>query len=254
MLLNSYGQAAAIFVFVSGGALLGMAVQRLQPVEHRNDASKDTVKLVMGLMATMTALILSLLIASAHSFYDMQRGEIQQLGTDVLLLDATFSQYGPDADAVRARFHSQMQTVIAGMSPGSNDTDIRHETARSIGVSDLFTIVQGLTPSTDGQRTAAARAASLVTDIATTRLLIHEQNTTGWPLPLAVTLICWLVVLFLFFGLLAPFNITVVGVFLIGALSVSAAMLLMLSMSHPYRGFMRVTDAPLQAAVAELGS
>jgi hypothetical protein len=254
MLLNSYGQAAAIFVFVSCGAAVGMAVQRLQPGDHRDDASKDTVKLVMGLMATMTALILSLLIASAHSFYDMQRGEIQQLGADVLMLDATLSQYGSEADAVRARFHAQMETVIAGMSPGSNGADIRHETARSIGVRELFGIAQGLTPSTDAQRAAAARVGSLVTDIATTRLLIHEQNTTGWPLPLAVTLICWLTVLFLLFGLLAPFNATVVGVFLVGGISVSAAMLLMLSMSHPYSGFMRVTDAPLQAAVAQLGA
>jgi hypothetical protein len=60
MVFNAYGQAAAIFVFVYGGALVGMAVQRLQPQHHRNDDSKETVKLVMGLLATMTALILGL--------------------------------------------------------------------------------------------------------------------------------------------------------------------------------------------------
>lgn len=253
MLLNSYGQGVAVFVFVFGGAIVGLAVQRLQPIGHRNDDSKETVKLVMGLLATMTALILSLLVASAHSFYDLQRGEIQQLGTDVLMLDASLSEYGPEADPVRARIHGQMETAIAGLSARSNGAALRHETPQSIGVSELLMSVQGLTPATETQRAAAARAGSLVTDIAETRLLIHEQNATGWPAPLAATLLCWLAVLFFFLGLLAPFNVTVIGVFLVGALSVTAAMLLMLSLSHPYSGFMRITDAALQAAVAQLG-
>ncbi len=252
-MLSPIGQAAVILGFVCAGAAIGMALQRVQPVHHRDDGSKDTVKLVLGLLATMTALILSLLIASAHSFLDTQRNEMQQLSSDVLLLDNALAQYGTEAAPVRARFKTEMEAMLASLTQPAENAAIDHGTVRATGAADILDLLTGLTPANDGQRAALARAQALITDIASTRLQIHHQATTRWPFPLAATLLCWLTLLFLFFGLLAPLNLTVVVTLFTGALSVSAAMFLMLSMSHPYEGAMRVSDAQLRSAIAQIG-
>jgi hypothetical protein len=253
MVLPSIGAAGVVVIFVGLGAAAGMVLQRLQPEHHRGDPSKDIVKLVLGLMGTMTALVLSLLIASAHTFYDTQRSEIQQLSVDVLLLDDSLRRYGPPADAVRAELHMRLEAMLAGMSPATEAAAMRQLTARRIGVSDLITAVGALAPATDTQRLAASKAQALVADIASIRLLIHEQTTTALPTTLAAILLCWLVLLFVGFGLFAPLNGTVVAALLLGALSVGAAMFLMLSMTRPYSGLMHVSDLPLREAVAQLG-
>jgi hypothetical protein len=253
MALPPIAAAGVIFVFVSAGAAAGMALQRLQPDYHRSDASKDIVKAVLGLLGTMTALILSLLIAAAHGFYDTQRSEIQQLSVDVLMLDDALTRYGPAADPVRARLRTALEALVDRMSPAGDMAAAPRLTASRIGVADVLDAIGGLTPATEAQHLQAARAESLAQDIASTRLLIHEQRTTAFPVPLAVILLCWLVVLFVGFGLFAPLNATVIGALGIGAFSVSAAMLLMLSMSHPYGGLMGVSDRPLRLAVAQIG-
>jgi hypothetical protein len=230
-----------------------MTLRRLQPDHHRNDASKDIVKTVLGLLGTMTALILSLLIAAAHGFYDTQRSEIQQLGVDVLMLDDSLMRYGPAADPVRAQLRAALQTVVERMSPAAEAAAAGRLTADTTGVADVLTAIGSLSPETEAQRLEAARAQLLAQDIASTRLLIHEQRTTAFPVPLAVILLCWLVVLFLGFGLFAPVNVTVIGALGIGAGSVAAAMWLMLSMSHPYGGLLGVSDRPLRLAVAQIG-
>jgi hypothetical protein len=253
MALPPIGAAGVIFVFVSAGAAAGMALQRLQPDPHRSDASKDIVKTVLGLLGTMTALILSLLIASAHGFYDTQRSEIQQLGVDILMLDDTLMRYGPAADPARAQLRTALQTVVDGMSPAAEARAARRLTVGTTGVADVLNTIGSLAPQTEAQHLAAAKAQLLAQDIASTRLLIHEQRTTTFPVPLAAILLCWLVVLFVGFGLFAPVNATVVGALGIGAVSVAAAMWLMLSMSHPYGGLMGVSDRPLRLAVAQIG-
>ena len=71
------------------------------PDHHRDAGSRDVVKLVMSLIATMAALVLSLLIASGSSSYQAQENEVQSLSANVMLLDRVLSFYGPDAKEPR---------------------------------------------------------------------------------------------------------------------------------------------------------
>ncbi len=63
--MSALGIASVVFVCCFGAALIGLMLHRLVPERHLDDDSKDTVKLVMGLLATMSALVLGLLIATA---------------------------------------------------------------------------------------------------------------------------------------------------------------------------------------------
>src|SRR5271168_2481596 len=90
-----------VMTCVFGGALLGMALRLILPAHHLSSDSKDVIKLAMGLTATMSALVLALLIASAKSSYDAQRSELLQLSANVLLLDRVLAHYGPEAKDIR---------------------------------------------------------------------------------------------------------------------------------------------------------
>jgi len=93
----------------------------------------------------------------------------------------------------------------------------------------------------------------ILVEIAKTRWLMYEQSTNAVSLPLLVVLICWLTVVFISFGLFAPFNATVVSSLLLAALSVSGAIFLILEMYTPYTGVVQISSASLRAALAYLG-
>ena len=105
--MNSTVIAVLVFVFVFGGALAGVAVR--VPAHHQDTETRDVVKLVMGLVATISALVLSLLIASAHSSYDIQESEVQQLGAQLVQLDDVFAHYGPEANEARAQLRRMVK-------------------------------------------------------------------------------------------------------------------------------------------------
>ena len=92
----------------------------------------------------------------------------------------------------------------------------------------------------------------IATDIYHTRLLMFVQQGSAVSLPFLIVLVSWLVLLFIGFGLLTPFNGTVVTVLLVGALSVAGALFLILEMNHPYSGLMGISSAPLLDALAQM--
>ncbi len=102
-----------LFVGLVGAALLGKLVHRYIPEDHLNDSSRDSVKLAMGLVATMTALVLGLLVSSAKDGYDTKRSEVIQMAAKVAFLDRALAMYGPEA-ARRSRRPSPTRSGASG--------------------------------------------------------------------------------------------------------------------------------------------
>ena len=80
-----------VFACVFEVVLLGMLLRRVLPEYHLSTDSKDVVKLGMGLIGTMAALVLALLIASAKSSFDTQSNEVMEMSADFMLLDRTLA-------------------------------------------------------------------------------------------------------------------------------------------------------------------
>ena len=76
-----------VFAVVFGSALLAMFVRSALPEDHLSADSKDVVKLGIALIATMSALVLGLLIASAKSAFDTRSNQLVQASADIILLD-----------------------------------------------------------------------------------------------------------------------------------------------------------------------
>lgn len=252
--VTSLAIALLAFVLVYGGALFGTALQRRLPGDHRDSQSKETVQLVMGLVATMAALVLSLLIASSHASFETQQEEVQKLARDVILLDEALAQYGTEAQALRTVLREDVVAATRTLSP---DEGIGSAIVTATGASGqkprLFAQVLALEPKTPAQRFDQAKALDLMTRIAATRLLIHEQATSSVPGPLVAVMVIWLMLLFVGFGLFARPNATVLVAMGLGAVSVAGAIFLILDMSHPYRGLIHVSPAPIQSALDRIG-
>src|ERR687888_1758023 len=109
-----------------------------------------------------------------------------------------------------------------------------------------FMANQALSPQTNAQRAVQGQALNIVMDTGRTRWLMYEQATTSVSTPLLIVLVLWLTVIFIAFGLFAPFNGTVVSSLFVSALSVSGAIFLILEMYAPYTGVIQISSAPLR--------
>ena len=198
--------------------LLGRMLRRRLPEHHLSADSKDAVKLAMGLVATMTALLLGLLVSSAKGTYETRRTEAIEMAAKVTLLDHVLTAYGPDAAEVRAQFREAVAERVARAQVGPiGQTEYR-----------VYAAILGLSPRDDMQRDLKARATTLAMDLGQLRMLLLAQRMPSILKSLVIAVICWLVVIFLSFGLLAPTNTTATLALIAAAVSVASAVFLIM--------------------------
>jgi hypothetical protein len=242
--------AACIF----GGALLGMLLQRLLPEQHLRDNSKDTVKVAAGMIATLAALVLGLLVGAAKSSFDGTNTAVIENGAKIILLDRALAGYGPETKEIREQLR---RTVVDGIQMFWPEEGKAGEGMGGFERANAMEIIQAklrdLTPATDVQRKLQSQAEQISSDMLHARWLLIEQAQSVLPLPFLVMLLFWLTMLHLSFGLLAARNATTLTVLLISAVSVSGAIFLILEMNHPLDGMIKVSSAPLHKALEHLG-
>jgi hypothetical protein len=240
------------FACVFGGALIGMALRRILPEHHLSADSKEVIKLAMGLTATMSALVLALLIASAKSSYDAQRNELTQLSATIILLDRGLAHYGPETKGARDLLRRYVAEMHDQIWENDRASAAELEPTAMLGES-FYDNLEQLSPQTDLQRSIKLEAQKMGVDLGQTRWLLSEQRGSSIPMPFLVLLIFWVTIIFLSFGLFAPPNATVIAALFLCALSVSGAIFLILELDRPFGGLVRISDLPLRNAMAHLG-
>jgi hypothetical protein len=233
-----------------GGALLGMWLARVLPEHHLNAETKDLVKLSMGLIATMAALLLGLLVASAKSSYDLRNSELTQMAANISLLDRSLAHYGPESVEARIILRIAVIQMIDQLWPKASDGG----SLPPRGPGDvLFDKIQELAPHSDAQRAIQSQAGSVVINLAQARLLLIAQSGSSISTPFLVVVVFWLTVLFVSFGLFAPRNGTAIVALLVAAMSVAGALFLIIELDRPFSGLIQISSAPLQNALSALG-
>lgn len=248
--MSSLAIAGLMLTCSFGAAMVGMFLHGRLPDRHLDAESRDVVKLVMGLVATMAALVVGLLVASANASHERQTSELTSLSADVILLDQTLTLFGPSGETVRDDVRREVrQAHDAIWSPNGVHPENMNSTAlrRIFGAKRME--VAALPTTTETQQQLKARASALADSIAKSRLLMFESFRDPIPRPFLAVLLFWVSALFLGFGLLTRFNATVAVTLFLGALSVSGAIFLILELSQPYRGILQVSDAPLVTAI-----
>jgi hypothetical protein len=249
--MSSIVIALVVFLCTFAGGLLGIRSREALPEHHLSGESKDVVRLCMSLIATMTALILGLVTASAKSSFDAEDAAVHSAAADVLVLDRTLSAYGPDAQPLREQLHDVMRARVEASSRGQSPLAVA-----APGLSPGEKLLQGilaLVPKDDAQRWQQSQALSIGSDVLKTRWLSAIGESSSVSTPFLVVIVFWLTTIFWSFGLFAPRNATVTAVLLLSALSVSASVFLILEMQTPFSGLLRISNAPLRFALQQLG-
>jgi hypothetical protein len=250
--MSTFAIGSIVFAFLIGGTVVGIAIRGALPEHHLSADSKETIKLAMGLVATMAALVLGLLVASAKGFYDAQSTDVTTLSAKIMLLDRVLAHYGPETKEAREILRDVVARTLDHIWSKEHTGASQLEPEGAAGDSLLDKIVE-LSPKDDAQRSLQAQALSIAMSLGEMRLLMYEQAITSVSVPFLVVVVFWLAALFFSFGLFAPLNATVVASFFVSALSVSSAIYLIVEMYSPYAGLIQISSAPVRAALAHLG-
>jgi len=249
--MNTTLTALIVFGCLVGAVLLGRALRRLLPEDHLTADSRDTIKLAMGLVATMTALVLGLLVSSAKGAYDTERSEVIQMAAKVTFLGRVLAAYGPEAAGVRAQLRETMEEGIRQMWPGEMRRPARLA-PNTQAANAAYGAIQALSPHNDMQAALKAQAASLAVDVAQIRSLLVAQSVPSISKPMLIILVLWLVIIFLGFSVLAPPNATTILALTVSALAVSGAIFLILELDEPFGGLIGISSEPMLNALHQL--
>ena len=216
-----------------------MWLANVLPQHHLNAETKDLVKLGVGLIGTMAALLLGLLVASAKSAYDARSSELTEMAANTILLDRALAHYGPTAGPIRGLLKIAVVRMIDQVwGKGNSDAGALLTGAQPLGV--VYDKIQELVPHSDAQRAVQSQAASTIVNFGQERLLLFAQSGSSISRPFLVVVVFWLTVLFVSFGLFAPRNPTAVVTLLIAAISVAGALYLILDLDQPFSGLMQI--------------
>jgi hypothetical protein len=255
--MNPTGVSIVVFACVFGGVLGGMWLRTILPKEHLDAESRDTVKVGIGLIATMTALVLGLVTASAKSSFDSVNDAVKKAAISLLAADRTLARYGPETGELRKTLKDLLDARITAIwSHGLSDPADGPPTAANAGAGPSTTekileTVRGLTPRDDSQRAAQSRALDLLEAVLQAKWLAAVGEASV-PVPFLSVLVFWLTITFASFGVFAPRNATVLIVLFVCAISVSSALFLVLELDGPFDGLIKASAEPLRYAHAHM--
>jgi len=244
-----------VFALIFGGALAGMAVRPLLSEHHLHSDSKDVVKLTAGLIGTLTALVLGLLIASAKTTFDQKANQVRQLTAMIILLDDLVTQYGPEASSLRNLLRESIPPMADRI--WHEQTTQTRKPARfesSVEAWAFYDELQRLSPNNDMQRSLQARAIAAFTDGAQMRLQLFTQAGSTTPTPFLVIMVFWLSAIFVSATLFVKPNTVVTISLFVCALSFSGAIFLILELDDPFTGLMGISSSILRNALLPLNS
>ncbi len=239
-----------------GGAVIGLFLRKALPGHHLDSDSRDTIKVGIGLIATMTALLLGLVTASAKSSFDAMDTTVKQTAIQILTLDRLLARYGPETNEIRQGLKQGVGARIDMIWP--------HDSAKPVSVNPmpsgsapmaerLTDAIRSLKAKDDAQRALQSRAVDIAESLLQARWMVLAGAENSIPFPFLVILVFWLTIVFVSFGLFAPRNATVITALFVCSVSVAAALFLVLEMESPLTGFIQVSPDPLRNALSALG-
>ncbi len=246
--------AAVVLVAICAAAAIGLLAQRLLPDPHLGSETKDTVRLAIGTITAMTALILGLATASAKNTFDLTCRNVNDAAVDLITIDRMLQRYGEEAADIRVDVEKMMRrrlVWLAEMGEGkSQDYDPLTSAAWIEATADR---IHGLEPRDVRQEGIKDQLVRLVEAALRARWALAAEQHARMPTLFLLTIGLWLVVTFFSYGLFAGRNATVMLALFLCALSVSSAIFLILEMERPFGGFVRINTEGLRRAEQALG-
>jgi hypothetical protein len=239
------------FVAIVAGIAAGMLLRRRLDGKHL-DAAKEVIRLGASFLARLSAVLISLMIASAKSSYDTQDSHFRQLVAYMVETDRLLSQYGPESKQVRLLMRQAMPAAIDRIwrekRAGLQDSAF---TSASLA-EQLNGAIAALTPADDAQRALKLRIELAGAEIARTRPLMFSDGEPAILTPFLSILMFWLAVVFASYSLFVGPGRSVIVALLVFAWSISSALFLVADLSQPFVGLMQIPKEQLRQTLGPL--
>jgi hypothetical protein len=252
--MSQLTNALVVFTGVFASGLLGIFLRHVLPERHLQEDSIGMVRLGAGVIATLSALVLGLLVASAKANYDRVNDEVTHAAAAIVLLDRTLAEYGPQTKEVRSSLRAVVaSTVDSVFSDHGHGVAALDDRQRLASGERLRAELRELTPETNMQRMLQADALELSNEVTKTRMLVVTQTAGPIPPVFLAILVFWFGIMFAGFGLLSSKNPTVIVILFVCALSLAGAVLMIEGLNRPLDGPMRISSTPMRYALSHLG-
>lgn len=245
--------ALLTFASLLVGAASGVVLRRRLPDHMLDEAAKDVVRLGMGLIATIAALVLSLLISSSSGIYEAQRGDLRSIAGNLIFLDDLLRLYGDEARPVRVLLRQSVPIMVEHIwSPPDEADGTPTPLPPNIAIEKALLGIVELAPHSETQTAMKAQATQVAAQISQSRIQLYERSKARLPALLIIILVSWLIFLFVSFCLFSPLKQTSTVALVVIALSASTAVFLVLELAQPFGGIMRLSDRVLTTALVPL--
>jgi hypothetical protein len=240
------------FAAILAGAFAGAEVRVRLPKHHLTDETKNLVSVSTAVVATVSALVLGLLISNANTSFTRLGGQVTALSAEILRLDHVLRRYGADAEPARTTLLQYAEHKAADLFP-DDPAEVRLSNPSTYELLQrLEDMLLTLKPANPRDQWWLTQAMTLAAKIGDTRWLIAQQIGQGTPKAFVALLIFWLALLFGSFGLFAPPNWTSAVTLTLCALAVAGAVAMFLELEQGFGGLVRISPEPMRQAVKTL--
>jgi hypothetical protein len=241
-----------VYALLLAGALAGWKMRKRLPAHHLTDETKSLVNMSTAVVATVSALVLGLLISNANATFTRLGGEVTSLSAEILRLDQILRRYGSAADQARGTLRQYAEQKSADLFPeDAGHVDLVNSSTYEL-LQRLEDMLLALKPANARDQWWLGQATTLAARIGDTRWLLAQQVGQGTPKAFVALLVFWLVFLFGSFGLFAPHNWTSAVVLTLCALAVAGAVAGFLELEQGFGRLIRVSPEPMHQAVRVL--
>ncbi|WP_027029681.1 DUF4239 domain-containing protein [Mesorhizobium loti] len=243
--------AVVIFLCLVAAPLVSMAIWPKLPARHRDDDTNNVVRLAANLFGVMTSLVLGLMINSAKNTFESIDHNVHAYATELILLDRTLRQYGPEADTVRQPLLAYVQRVESQWSQTEEKPVVANRLSEHL-LTEIGIQLNALASPDAPHGLLLQDARQRLQKVLEMRWVLIEQSEGAIPGPLIAMLVAWLALIFASFGFRAPRNAITLATFVVSGALIAGALYLILDMDVPFSGPIQISPAPLQRALAEL--
>jgi hypothetical protein len=257
-------EAGAAFLLMIASALTGWAVQRALSDRHRTRDNIESVRLVITMLVTFSALMLGLLTSSAKSRFDREADALSSYSVSLIELDQRMRQFGPETAPMRAALRTYVAAAIAdtwrdetpptGTYPRFPANDPETVENRSLGalLIDIEAQIDMLQFTDARQRSIGPRLRLQIERVLDERwhVVASVKSTISWPF--LAMLLFWMTIIFSTFGLSSPRSPTIYVTIFLCALLIASSLYLILDYDSPKTGFIHLFSMPLRNALAHI--
>jgi hypothetical protein len=252
--MPTIGISVAVGVLTFGLGMAGCYLQRLLPERHMSAGSKEMIGALRGLVSILLAIVLGMLVSSAHQFFAAQKANIEMLCARALELDLAFREYGAETEPLREALKSSMTDAYNAIWGNGATYQQQFDLGSYMSRFEKWNeTTSSLSPHTPAQTRLLSSMMASSSSYQQTRILTSLQLASALSWPLIFIVVSWAMLLFCGFGVLSGLNSTSAAALGLGSFAVASAIFLVLALSQPYNGLLRIPAASMERTLTALG-